>query len=247
MLFTIFSEILFAKIVQVLMSVVPNQLILVKWTTTFFDRFLTQSYPRLQKPSVWWLFLVFFVLFGAWHGKPWTVVVWQEPGEDLSKIWVQSTRGWVNNLNFFGCTVPLTCSALQGISPLASSEMNLSLWFPLTALFKVGHVWRSLIAVSPSLLSLKEFLILPFPLSEAADCVTSVTSFFCFSPRSLPLAQSVLAVVRKIQQMMDVFTLGEHFHGCTQSHHYNSTVFTEILPSSSSSSRVSFPNRMHKY
>ncbi len=62
--------------------------------------------------------------------------------------------------------------------------MNFRLWFPLTALFKVAHVWRSLIAFSPSLLSLKEFLILPFPLSEAADCVTSVTSFFCFSPRS---------------------------------------------------------------
>lgn len=34
--------------------------------------------------------------------------------------------------------------------------------------------------LSRSFWSVKEFLILPFPLSEAADCVTCVTSVLCF-------------------------------------------------------------------
>lgn len=239
---------------QVLTSLVPkttNSCDYGERRITFFDRFLTQSFRSLVYGAFYERFCPFWSLSDM---KLWTAVVWQEPGENSTKILFKVHTGFkglkgqqiMTQFSFFGWTVPLTLNAISTagnlssriyrdeFSSLVSSNCSLqggtsdglwSLFFP------------------PS--SLKQFLILPFPLSEAADCVTSVTSFFCFSLHSLPLAQSVLAVVKEIQQMMDVFTLEEHFHGCTQSNHHNSTVFTEILSSSSSPLRASFTNHMH--
>lgn len=228
-----------------------NQLILMNMGTK--NNFLWSfSHTKLQKSCVWTIFWCFCPFWSLSDVKLWTG---QELGENSTKILFKLHTGFeghegeqiMTEFSFFGWTVPLTLNAISSAGNLSSRIFRdeFSSLVSSNCSLQGGTsdgLWSLFL---PSLLSLKQFLILPFPLSEAADCVTSVTSFFCFSLHSLPLAQSVLAVVKEIQQMMDVFTLEEHFHGCTQSNHHNSTVFTEILSSSSSPLRASFTNHMH--
>lgn len=251
LLCTIFTEILFAKMrssciapgFDVIGANTTDPREYGEWRITLFDGFLTQSFTRLAYGP----FLCVFVLCGAC--QMWNCCCMAKTGRKFYTDSIQSiyrfrrTRGWANNdrIIFFvwGWTVPLTPNVISSAGNLSSCVFRDESSSLVCALFKVARLtlfdrFFSLPLVSKTV---SNFTVSSLRSSRLCDLCHIILLFFL---HPLPLAQSVLAVVKKIQQMMDVFTLEEHFHGCTQSNHHNSTVFTETLSSSSSSLRALF-------
>lgn len=170
-----------------------NQLILMNMGTK--NNFLWLfSHTKLQKSCVWTIFWCFCPFWSLSDVKLWTG---QELGENSTKILFKLHTGFeghegeqiMTEFSFFGWTVPLTLNTISSAGNLSSRIFRdeFSSLVSSNCSLQGGTsdgLWSLFL---PSLLSLKQFLILPFPLSEAADCVTSVTSFFCFSLHSLPL------------------------------------------------------------